>query len=319
MQADKKLEETRKISYTELALSLVLTLFKMLAGLSANSTLLLADAVRSFSEFINEYMRHLDFSIANKPEDKSHNYGHGKITTLCMGAGAFILLFAGFRALSLSSVELAMFLQGKEPEIPEMIAFHAAIAAFMLTNIMTFLTGSPELQAKEVSLKARIHIKSLLISGFVIVGTGCALLPGKVFDIADSFAAVLLSLYLLGTSARLLYRTANELVEASLDEENNLRIGEIIDKTENVTGSGELKTRRIGRGIAINACIRVNDTLTVCEATEIANHVEERLKTAFTEDAYILIKIEPSPEKNQAFKNKGRSSEEERRKKVTLF
>jgi len=319
MQVGKEFGETQNIPYTRLALSLTLTLFKLLAGLLGNSTLLLADSVRSFSEFINEDIKLLDFSIASKPEDKSHNYGHGKITTLCMGAGAFILLFASFRAISLSSGELFMFLQGKEPEIPKIIAFYAAITAFVLRNVMAVLTGNTEAKAKEASSKARIPTKDLLISGFVILGTGCTFLPGKGFDIADSFAAFLLSLYLLGTSGRLLYKTANELMEASLDEENNLRISEIINKTENVTGSGELKTRRIGKGIAINACVCVNSSLSVCEAAEIANLVEERIKTAFAEEIYILTKIEPSSRKNQAFKSKGRPLEEERRKKATSF
>jgi ferrous-iron efflux pump FieF len=317
MQANRKFDETRDISYTGLVLSLMLTLFKLLAGLLGNSTLLLADAIRSFSEFINECIKLLDFSIASKPDDKSHNYGHGKITTLYMGAGAFLLLFASFRAISLSSGELLMFLQGKEPETPEIIALYAAITAFILRTIMAALTENTERQGKDASSKAHIPIKDLLISVFVISGIGCTFLPGKGFDIADSFTALLLSLYLLGTSGRLLYRTANELIEASLDEENNLKIREIINKTENVTGSGELKTRRIGKGIAINVCVSVSNSMSVCEAAEIAKLVEERIKTAFAEVTYILLKIEPRTEKNPNFKNKGKSSEEMKGEKVT--
>src|SRR5665647_1291684 len=49
--------------------SFLLTVFKLLAGFFGNSTLLLADAVRSFSEFVNESVKLLDLSIANKPED----------------------------------------------------------------------------------------------------------------------------------------------------------------------------------------------------------------------------------------------------------
>lgn len=346
MQADKKLDEThnktRNKSYTGLALSLILTIFKLLAGILGNSTLLLADAVRSFSGFTNECIELLDFSIGSKPGDESHNYGHGKITTLCMGAGALILLFASFHTISLSSGELLTFLQNKEPETPETIAFYAAIAAFVLRNTMAVLTGNPEAQATEVSSKAHIPVKGLsitpikrllvikikglsttsikdiLIFGFVISGIGCTFLPEKSFEIADSFGALLLSLYLLGISGRLLYRTANELIEASLEEENNLRIREIINETENVTGSGELKTRRIGKGIAINASVNVNNSLSVLEAAEIANIVEKRLKAAFTEDVYVLIKIEPIPRKNQNFKSKGRSSKEKKGEKASL-
>lgn len=69
MKADNKLDKARSVSYTKLALSFLLTVFKLLAGFFGNSTLLLADAVRSFSEFVNESVKLLDLSIANKPED----------------------------------------------------------------------------------------------------------------------------------------------------------------------------------------------------------------------------------------------------------
>lgn len=371
MQADKKLDETRNKthnrSYVGLALSLTLTLLKLLAGTLGNSTLLLADAVHSFSEFINECTKFLDFFIGSKPEDESHNYGHGKFTTLCVGAGALILLFASFHTISLSSGKLLMFLQSKEPETPEITALYAAIAAFVLRNIMAILIGNPEIQVKEISSKDHVPIKDLsiiqiknllaihikhlsivpvkhlltipikellavrikelpvipikdvLIFGFVIAGIGCTFLPEKSFKIADSFVALFLSLYLLETSGKLLYKTANELIEASLDEENNLRIREIIDKTENVTGSGELKTRRIGKNIAINASVNVNNSLNVLEAAEIANLVEERLKAAFTEDIYVLIKIEPVEGVNKNFKNKDRFANGKTGEKANLF
>ncbi|MDD4248517.1 MAG: cation transporter dimerization domain-containing protein, partial [Methanosarcina sp.] len=125
------------------------------------------------------------------------------------------------------------------------------------------------------------HIRSLFISCFVTLGIGCTFLPGKNGVIADSLIAVLLSLYLIGASGKLLYGTANELIEASLDEENNRKIREIINRTEGVLGSGELKTRRIGNGIAINACITVNNSLNIQEVTEIADLVEMRLKTTY--------------------------------------
>ena len=121
MKADEKLDKSQSISYSKLVLSFLLTVFKLLAGLLGNSTLLLADSVRSFSEFVNESVKLLDFSIANKPEDKSHNYGHGKIATLCTGAEACVLLVAGLYAFSIGSEHVLMFIKGKELEAPETI------------------------------------------------------------------------------------------------------------------------------------------------------------------------------------------------------
>ncbi|WP_440946702.1 cation diffusion facilitator family transporter [Methanosarcina sp. T3] len=314
MKTNKNLNKTRKISYTGLFFSLALTLFKLFAGLLGHSTALLADAVRSFSELINELVKLLDLSIASKPEDWTHNYGHGKVATLFTGAGACVLLFAGIQSASLASGELLMFIQGKEMETPEMFALSAAALALVSKEIIPLFSRRAWKQTEEISFETDIYtgnsrLRNLVLSCFVTLGIGCTFLPGKTWAAADSLIAVLLSLYLLGSSGKLLYGTANELIEASLDEENNRKIREIINRTEGVLGSGELKTRRIGNGIAINACITVNSSLNIQEVAEIADLVEERLKTTYGEGIYTLIKAEPAQERS-CFQKKLRASEE---------
>lgn len=321
MKTDKNLNKTRNVSYTGLFFSLALTLFKLFAGLLGHSTALLADAVRSFSELISELVKLLDLSIASKPEDWSHNYGHGKVATLFKGAGACVLLFAGIQSVSLASGELLMFLQGRETEAPEMFALTAAALALVSKEIVPLFSRLAGKQSGKISSEigsytGNSQFRSLVFSCFVTLGIGCTFLPGKNWAIADSLIAVLLSLYLLGSSGRLLYGTANELIEASLDEENNRKIREIINRTEGVLGSGELKTRRIGNGIAINACITVNSSLNIQEVSEIADLVEERLKTAYGEGIYTLIKAEPALERNCSFQKKLRISEEGGKKTV---
>ena len=321
MKADTNLNKTRNISYTGLFFSLALTLFKLFAGLLGNSTALLADAVRSFSELIGESVKLLDLLISSKPEDWSHNYGHGKVVTLFTGAGACVLLFAGVQSFTLASGELLMFIQGREMETPEMFALYAAAFTLILREIVPFFNRRTGNQTEGISSEIdsytrNAHIRSLFISCFVTLGIGCTFLPGKNGAIADSFIAVLLSLYLLGTSGKLLYSTANELIEASLDEENNRKIREIINRTEGVLGSGELKTRRIGNGIAINACISVNNSLNIQEVAEIADLVEARLKATYGHGIYTLIKAEPALERNCSFQKKIRISKEGRKKIV---
>ena len=321
MKADKNLTKNRNISYTGLFFSLALTLFKLFVGLLGHSTALLADAVRSFSELIGESVQLLNYFISSKPEDWSHNYGHGKIATLFTGAGACVLLFAGIQSFTLASGELLMYIQGRETEAPEIFALSAAVFTLVSKEIIPFFNRRAGKLTEEISSKIdpytrNAHIRSLFFSCLVTLGIGCTFLPGKNWDIADSVIAVLLSLYLLGTSGRLLYGTANELIEASLDEENNRKIEEIINRTEGVLGSGELKTRKIGNGIAINACITVDNSLNIQEVAEIADLVEARLKTAYGQGIYTLIKAEPALERNCSFQKKIRTPEEGRTKIV---
>ncbi|AKB17399.1 MULTISPECIES: cation diffusion facilitator family transporter [unclassified Methanosarcina] len=321
MKADNNLNKTRNISYTGLFFSLALTLFKLLVGLLGHSTALIADAVRSFSELIGESAKILDLFISSKPEDWSHNYGYGKIETLFKGAGACVLLFAGVQSFALASGELLMFIQGRETEAPEIFTLSAAVFTLLSKEIVPFINRRAKKQTGVIpfeinSYTRNAHIRSLFFSSFVILGIGCTFLPGKNWAIADSVIAVLLSLYILGTSGKLLYGATNELIEASLDEENNRKIGEIINRTEGVLGSSELKTRKIGNGIAINACITVNNSLNIQEVAEIADLVETRLKTAYGQGIYTLIKAEPALERNCSFQKNIRISEEGRNKIV---
>lgn len=314
METGKKLAKSRSISYSKLALSFLLTVLKLLAGFLGNSTLLFADAVRSLSDFLNEAVKLLYIPFADKPEDNSHNYGHGKIATLCIGAGTCLLLFAGLYAFSLGLKQLLMFIHGKELEAPEAITLFAAFSAFILRDIVLMFVEDKELKIKGIPREDYINIKDLFISGFVIFGIVYTFFPGKGPDLADSLAAALLSLYLLGTSGMVLYGAVNELVEASLDEETNIKIRDILNNTEGVSDSRELKTRRIGKEIAINACIRVQDSLSIQEAAEITNLVEEKLKAAFGDNVYTLITVEPDSLNNQNFQDWRISSEEKGKK-----
>ncbi len=176
-----------------------------------NSTALIADSIRSFSELINELKKLLEVFIASKPEDWSHNYGHGKVATLFTGAGgACILLFAGIESISLASQELLIFIQGgRETEAPEILALSAAALTLVSREIIPLFSS----KGKEIEgtlsgtgiYTRNAQIRSLLLSCFVTLGIGCTFLPGKNWVVTDSFIAALMSLYLLGTSGKLLY------------------------------------------------------------------------------------------------------------------
>lgn len=337
MKADKKLEKIRSGPYTRLALNLLLTIFKLLAGISGHSVLLLSDAVRSFSDCINEAAKLLD-SVVIKNPDKSHNYGHGKITTLFMGTGAIIIFFVSIETFSLGLENIFLLIKGKEFAHPETTALLGAFLILCLRSVFFAFTENKKSIEYENARDTESGLKSdfsekrsfsnlfldekdpciidMGISAFVILGIAGSFLPGRIFGATDFLGAVLMSLYLLQKSGKLLYRVTDELIEASLDYETNQKIREIIERTEGVARSGEIKTRRIGKGIAINACIGVHDSLNIQRASEITNLVESRLKTAFEEDVYALIKVEPGSLKSSPIQNLNKCCEEGNRKLV---
>jgi ferrous-iron efflux pump FieF len=266
-------------------------------------------------------MKLLDHRIALKPEDMSHNYGHGKVATLCMGAWAVMLLLAGFQVLFQSTGELIILLKGQNPVTPGISAFFAVALSPLLKGILLRYDGKENGKfypgGSRPTKYPSLH-EEIFFSGCVLLGIGCTFLPGRGWAAADSLAAVFLSLFVLKASARVLYGTADELIEASLDEQSNLNIRKIISETEGVISCRGLKTRRIGKNIAINVSINVKDSLNIREAAGISSRVEERLKAAYGEETYTLIKAEPDQNRNCPFRKISRAPERSIGKELIL-
>ncbi len=312
MKAENTLKRARGINGKGLLLNLMLTVFKLVAGFFGNSTALLADAVRSFQDFTAGAMKLLDHRISLKPEDMSHNYGHGKVATICKGAWAAMLLLAGIQILSQGTGELIIIIKGQDPVSPGISAFFAAAVSPLSKGILLRVGRKENEQLYPGGSRPAKYLplrEEIFFSGCVLLAIGCTFLPGRGWAAADSLAAIFLSLFILKTSGRALYGTADELIEASLDEESNRNIRKIISETEGVISCRELKTRRIGKSIAINVSISVEDSLNIGEATGISGRVEKRLKAAYGEETYTLIKAEPDHGRKCPFRNISRPSE----------
>ena len=77
----------------------LLLVFKFFAAFFGHSAAMLADAVHSLSDFVTDIIVILFVRISAKPEDESHDYGHGKYETLATAIICILLLFVGFGIL----------------------------------------------------------------------------------------------------------------------------------------------------------------------------------------------------------------------------
>ena len=89
-------KEIYKVTLVGGAVNLLLLLFKFVAGIVGHSAAMLADAVHSLSDFVTDIIVLVFVSISGKPQDKGHDYGHGKYETLAMTMIGFALLIEVF-------------------------------------------------------------------------------------------------------------------------------------------------------------------------------------------------------------------------------
>lgn len=295
MEYEERFEQAVRVTGVGLFVNLGLTIFKLFAGILGNSAAMVADAVHSLSDFLTDIVVIFGFKIARKPVDESHNYGHGKIETLSASLVGLILLVVAGQILLYGLRKTLLFVEGGTLEQPAVIALYAALLSVISKEFMYHYTILQARKINSMALTANAwhHRSDAFSSLCTLAGIGAAIFLGGKWVVLDPLMAVFLSFIILKVALKIFRNSLNELIEASLDEETEGEIRQIIRKTEGVKALSNLKTRRIGNNIAVDIRIKVDNALDIGEANRISIHVEHNLKKAFGQYTYVLVKAEP--------------------------
>ena len=129
-------KEIYKVTIVGSIANFVLLAFKFVAGILGHSAAMLADAVHSLSDFVTDVIVLVFVRISNKPQDKDHDYGHGKYETLATAIIGILLLLVGFGILWNGAFSIWAFMKGEQLEAPGMVALIAALISILLKEIL---------------------------------------------------------------------------------------------------------------------------------------------------------------------------------------
>ena len=233
--------------------------------------------------------------MSDKPIDKCHGYGHGKIETLVSLMLGLILFFVGWKIFLHGGLNIIKVIRGSNLGRPGWIAFYTAIISIVSKEWLYQRTVSIGRKIKSQALIANAwhHRTDALSSIGVAIGVGGAILLGEDFRILDPIAAVIISLFIVRVAFLIFLNSANELIEASLDDKTNEEILDIVKSVNGAQIPHNLKTRRIGKGIAVDIHIKVDETLSITAAHDIATDVEGKLKDRFGHGTFVTVHVEP--------------------------
>lgn len=276
--------------------NLALLLFKFAAGILGRSAAMLADAVHSLSDFVTDVIVLLFVRISNKPQDKDHDYGHGKYETLATALIGIILFFVGLGIFWNGARSIWAFVRGETLEAPGILALVAALLSIVTKEILyryTVIVGRRE-QSQAVIANAWHHRSDALSSVGTAVGIGGAILLGDNWRVLDPVAAVVVSIFIVKVAWEMVVPCANELMEQSLPEQTEREIKEILLSFPGVTEPHNLRTRRVGNNCAIDVHVRMDGNLTLHQSHETTRAMEQRLRELLGEGTFINIHVEPA-------------------------
>lgn len=275
--------------------NLLLLLFKFVAGIVGHSTAMIADAVHSLSDFGTDVIVIFFVRISGKPQDKDHDYGHGKYETIATVLIGGVLLFVGISLFKDNLITIWQFFHGVALPKPGMIALIAALASIVSKEILfryTLMKGE-KLQSNAVVANAWHHRSDALSSIGTAVGIGGAVLLGEGWSVLDPIAALVVSVFIVKVSIKLLVPGVSELTEASLPDAVEKDIERIILSFPEVSDPHKMRTRRIGNYCAVDVHIRMDKTMTLDKVHDITVSIERELRRELGDKTLISIHVEP--------------------------
>ena len=288
-------KEIFRITWIGSIANFLLLIIKFLAGIIGHSAAMVADAVHSLSDFVTDIIVILFVRISGKPEDEGHDYGHGKYETLATAIIGIILFFVGVGILVNGTTSVIDTLNGKPLAPPSILALIVAGVSIITKEALYqyTVTKGKHLNSQALTANAWHHRSDAFSSIGTLAGIGGAICLGEKWRVLDPIAAIVVSLFIMKVSIKLLKPCVDELLERSLPAETENKILDIILSFSEVSSPHHLRTRRIGNNIAIEVHIRMDGNISLLDAHTLASKIEQRLKAEFGEKTHIGVHMEP--------------------------
>ena len=291
----KRENEIYKVTLVGSVGNVVLLTFKFIAGTLGHSSAMIADAVHSLSDFLTDLIVLVFVKISAKPQDESHDYGHGKYETFASFFIGLALVAAATGIIVSGVLKFVDWLGGSQLEAPGQLALWAALLSILVKETLFRYTihHGKSLDSQAVVANAWHHRSDALSSIGAAIGIGGAILLGDRWTVLDPLASIVVGLMLVKVSIGLLKNSVGELTESSLPAETEQEIEGIINSFPGVFEPHNLRTRRIGNHIAIETHVRMDGRLSLTEAHERATAIERELKQRFGSATHVTIHMEP--------------------------
>ena len=291
----ERCKEIYKVTLVGGAVNVVLLLFKFVAGIVGHSAAMVADAIHSLTDFVTDLIVLVFVRISGKPEDKSHDYGHGKYETLAMTIIGMALLAVAIGIVYSGIEKIVAWAGGAQLEAPGMLALWAALLSVLLKEgvYRYSMVKARQLNSQAIEANAWHHRSDALSSIGTAVGIGGAIFIGQRWTVLDPIASVIVGLFIVKVSIDLLRDGIGDLMEQSLPDVIEDEILGLVASLPDVVEPHDLRTRRIGNHYAIELHILMDGDIPLKEAHDKASEVEDLLRERYGEETHVAVHVEP--------------------------
>lgn len=287
--SENKYIQIRNILVLTLALNWGVAIAKMIYGHATNSLAMFADGLHSLSDGSSNIIGLIGISVAARPRDVGHPYGHRKYETLASMAIAIVLFLIAFNVMKESVHRLLH----RHLITPEATTFSFIVMGLTLSvniGVMAYEYIKGKRLKSDFLVADSMHtLSDIFASLSVIVSLICVNIGIPVVDVIAGFIIALLIGYagvdILRHSSRVLCDYA--VIEAQV-------IKDALADTREIIGCHRIRTRGRSDDIHIDLHITVNKDMSVGKAHDLSTAIEKLLREKFPGVTDVMVHIEPA-------------------------
>jgi cation diffusion facilitator family transporter len=279
-----------KYAWLSIGAAVATMTLKVVAYYLTGSVGLLSDAIESLVNLVGAVMALIMLTIAARPADEGHVYGHSKAEyfasvtegILIFGAAISILFTAIPRLLNPQPIE--------QLGIGLAVSISASVINFIVARILL----NAGRKRNSISLEADAHhlMTDVWTSVGVIAGVGLVGITG--WNILDPIAAILVALNILWTGYKLIGRSIAGLMDAALPQRDQQAIENVMAKyREKKVSFHALRTRQAAARKFVSVHVLVPGNWTVHDAHHIAEDFENDIRAALGGAITVFTHLEP--------------------------
>jgi len=283
---------TRSIRWAQagLLVNAVLVLVKLIAGIIGHANALVADAVESSADIFSSLIVWMGLSIASRPADEDHPYGHGKAEPLAAAVVSLMLLGA---AIGISIMAIREIVTPHHLPAPFTLFVAAGVIIIKETLYRRVSRVGREVGSTAIAADAWHHRADATSSLAAFIGISIALWGGRGWEAADDWAALVAAMLVAINGVRTLRPAISALMDEVPDRAVKEKAMQAALRVIGVQQIENLNVRGSGLGFYVDLHAQADPAMSLEEAHEIAAKVKYAIREAIPSVVSVLVHMEP--------------------------
>ncbi len=283
-----------RISTVSIAVNLILSVGKLLAGVLSRSGAMVSDAIHSASDVFSTIIVMVGIHLSEKKADAEHPYGHERMECVAALLLAVVLAMTG-GGIGINGVRNIVSGSYADLAVPGRLALVAAVLSIVVKEWMYHYTVRAARKIRSAALKADAwhHRSDALSSVGALIGIAFAQLG---YLVMDSAASVVICLFILKAAYDIFRDAVDKMVDHACDPGVTNKMRETIIGTEQVQGIRWMKSRLFGSRIYLDVAIEVAGDMPLSAAHEVAAVVHHRIEQEYPDVKHCMVHVDPAGE-----------------------